>query len=212
MVKVEHALQELSAPRLEGPDDAEVTLVGWGSSKGVIKEAVEMLQHQGISANQIHFKYLHPFHSQEALNILTNCRRTVSVECNYTGQFARHLRAETGYGVNDLVLKYDGEPMEPAYIVNQVRAVLNGIHRSTDVTPEEAREMAYHYIRSRLGDSLRPAAIERLAGTNGDEPTWKVQLVARDSGEIRGNLLIGVQTGATHAWEPVGTMSKGHGA
>jgi 2-oxoglutarate ferredoxin oxidoreductase subunit alpha len=212
MVKVQRALQELPAPKLEGPEDAEVTLIGWGSSKGVIKEAVEMLHGQGISANQLHFKYLHPFHSQEALNILTNCRRTISVECNYTGQFTRHLRAETGYGVNDVVLKYDGEPMEPAYIVNQVRAILNGIHRSTDVTPEEAREMAYHYIRSRLGDSLRPSGIERLAGNNGDEPTWKVQLVTRDSGEIRGNLLIGVQTGATHAWEPVGAMSKGHGA
>jgi len=212
MVKVERALQELPAPKLEGPDDAEVTLVGWGSSKGVIKEAVEMLRSQGILANQIHFKYLHPFHSQEALNILTNCRRTVSVECNYTGQFARHLRAETGYGVNDQVLKYDGEPMEPAYIVNQVRTILNGTRRSTDVTPEEAREMAYHYIRSRLGDNLRPSSIERLAGNNGDEPTWKVQLVSRQSSEIRGNLLIGVETGSTHAWEPVGVMSKGHRA
>lgn len=212
MVKVVRALQELPAPALEGPEDAEVTLVGWGSSRGVIKEAVDMLCRQGISANQLHFKYLHPFHSQEALNILTNCRRTVCVECNYTGQFARHLRAETGFGVNDLVLKYDGEPMEPAYIVSEVRAILNGIHRSTDVTPEEAREMAYHYIRSRLGDNLRPENIDRLAANNGDEPTWKIQLVSRESGEIRGNLLIGVQTGSTHAWEPVGAISKGHRA
>ncbi len=212
MMKVQRALQELTAPALEGPEDAEVTLVGWGSSKGVIKEAVAMLRSEGISANQLHFKYLHPFHSREALSILTSCRRTVSVECNYTGQFARHLRAETGYSVNDMVLKYDGEPMEPAYIVNQVRAILNGTPRSSDVTPEEAREMAYHYIRSRLGDSLRPAGVERRGRANGDEPTWRVELVSRDSGESQGSLIIGVETGSTYAWEPVGLVSKGHRA
>lgn len=212
MMKVQRALQELPAPRLEGPEDAEVTLVGWGSSKGVIQEAVETLRSQGISVNQLHFKYLHPFHTQEALNILTKCCRTISVECNYTGQFARHLRAETGYSVNNLLLKYDGEPMEPAYIVNQVRSILNGTPHSLEVTPEEALEMAYHYIRSRLGDNLRPTSIERHAGNNGDEPTWRVQLVSRDNGETRGNLIVGVETGSTYAWEPVAVMSKGHKA
>jgi 2-oxoglutarate ferredoxin oxidoreductase subunit alpha len=211
MTKVERALQELPSPKLEGPEDADVTLIGWGSSKGVIKEAVALLQAQGISANQLHFKYLHPFHASEALGILQNCRKTVCVECNYTAQFARHLRAETGYGVHDTILKYDGEPLEPAYIVRHVRAILNGMPRSLDVSPEEAREMAYHYIRSRLGDTLRPTLFERIPAQNGDEPTWRIELASRDTGETRGELIIGVETGAMYAWKPV-AASKGQGA
>ena len=211
MTKVERALQELPGPKLEGPEDAEVTLIGWGSSKGVIKEAATLLQEQGISVNQVHFKYLHPFHASASLGILQNCRKTICVECNYTGQFARHLRAETGYSVHETILKYDGEPLEPAYIVRNVRAILTGMPRSLDVNPEEAREMAYHYIRSRLGDSLRPTLFERIPGQNGDEPTWRIELASRETGETRGELTIGVETGATYSWKPV-AVSKRQGA
>lgn len=211
MTKVERALADLLPPSLEGPEDAEVTLVGWGSSRGVIREAAALLRAEGIAANQLHFKYLHPFHAKEALGILQRCRTTLCVECNYTAQFARHLRAETGYSVHDTVLKYDGEPMEPAFIMRHVRAILRGEPRSLDVTQEEAREMAYHYIRSRLGDALRPASFERIAGHNGDEPVWRIELVSRDSGEKRGELMIGVETGSTYTWKPVPAM-RGKGA
>ena len=211
MTKVERVLQELPGPKLEGPEDAEVTLIGWGSSKGVIKEGAALLQEQGISANQVHFKYLHPFHASAALEILQKCRKTICVECNYTAQFARHLRAETGYSVHETILKYDGEPLEPAYIVRNVSAILNGMPRSLDVNPEEAREMAYHYIRSRLGDSLRPTLLERIPGQNGDEPTWRIELASRETGETRGELTIGVETGTTVSWKPA-AVSKRQGA
>jgi 2-oxoglutarate ferredoxin oxidoreductase subunit alpha len=209
MNKVDRALLDLPAPKLDGPKEADVTLIGWGSSKGVIREAVALLQAQGISANQLHFKYLHPFHAKEALNLLQSCHKTICVECNYAAQFARHLRAETGYSVHDTVLKYDGEPMEPGYIVRHVKEILNGVFPSLEVSLEEAREMAYHYIRSRLGDTLRPTVVERRAGQNGDEPVWRVELINRETGEKRGHLIIGVETGSTYAWEPVAAIGKG---
>src|SRR5438067_4051930 len=48
MKKVELALQELKPPKLEGPADAPVTLIGWGSSEGVIREARALLAADGI--------------------------------------------------------------------------------------------------------------------------------------------------------------------
>ena len=63
----------------------------------MIREAVQQLNASGVSANQLQFKYLLPFHSKEAIEILKNCKRTICVEMNSTGQFARHLRAETGH-------------------------------------------------------------------------------------------------------------------
>jgi hypothetical protein len=208
MKKVERALAELPAPKLDGPEDAQLTLIGWGSTKGVIHEAAQILGEEGISTNQLHFKYIHPFHTKEALDLLQRCRKTICVECNYSGQFARHLRAETGFSVDDTILKYDGEPMEPGAIAREARAILEGKPRSRDLNEEDAREMAYHYVRSRLGDSFRPAIIELIPRGNGDEPVWKVQLVSRDSGEYQGDLLIGTETGATYDWRPAQEKSR----
>ena len=208
MKKLEGALRELPPPEIEGPSEAEVTLVGWGSCRGVIREAAEILRSQGISTNQLHFKYLLPFHQKEAVEILNQCKRTVCVEVNYTGQFARHLRAETGYSVHDLILKYDGEPFEPAFIVERIKAILQGEPHLLEVTQKEAAEIAYHYIRTHLGNSLRPASIQVGNGISTDEPTWCIELVRRDNGEKDGELFVGQRTGSTHAWKPVSLVSE----
>jgi 2-oxoglutarate ferredoxin oxidoreductase subunit alpha len=203
MRKLDGLLRELEPPALEGSPDADVTLIGWGSTKGVIGEAVAQLASDGISANQLQIKYLVPFQADEVTRILKNCKKTICVEANYTGQFARHLRAETGYTVDDHILKYDCEPFEPHHITEEVKAILEGRERSRDVTVEEAREMAYHYIHTQLGETLRPGRINQHARNGFDEAVWKVEIVSRESGEKQGELLIGVETGSTYAWQPV---------
>jgi 2-oxoglutarate/2-oxoacid ferredoxin oxidoreductase subunit alpha len=202
MKKLALALKDLPAPRLEGPADAEVTLIGWGSTAGVIREAVEQLNASGTRANQLHFKYLLPFHQKEAIDILKKCKRTICVEMNSTGQFARHLRAETSHAVSDKILKYDGEPLEPGGIAAQVRAILKGQTHSLDVSESEAREIAYHYVRVRLGDEVRPGQIGKAESNGYGEPIWKVEIVNRETGAKTGELHVGMQTGSTHSWQP----------
>jgi 2-oxoglutarate/2-oxoacid ferredoxin oxidoreductase subunit alpha len=203
MRKLDGLLRDTEAPVLEGSPDAEVTLIGWGSTKGVIHEAIVQLDAEGIRANQLQIKYLVPFHSNEVTQILRNCKKTICVEANYTGQFARHLRAETGITVDHHILKYDCEPFEPHQILEEVKAILEGRERSRDVTMEEAREMAYHYIRSRLTETLRPGSISKRDGNGFDEAVWDVEIVTRESGDKRGELLIGVETGSTYSWLPI---------
>jgi hypothetical protein len=169
------------------------------------------LTRQDIRVNHLQIKYLHPFHSKEVTEILRNSKHTICVECNYTGQFARHLRAETGFSVSDLILKYDGEPFEPHHIAQQVVAILEGQPRSLDVTMDEAREIAYHYIRVHLADKMRPARIEQVDGTDGGEPLWLIEVVGRERGEKEGELRVGKQTGSTFSWQPV-VLSAGAGA
>ena len=202
MKKLALALKDLPAPRLEGPADAEVTLIGWGSTAGVIREAVEQLNASGTRANQLHFKYLLPFHQKEAIDILKKCKRTICVEMNSTGQFARHLRAETSHAVSDKILKYDGEPLEPGGIAAHVRAILKGQTHSLDVSESEAREIAYHYVRVRLGDEVRPGQIGKAESNGYGEPIWKVEIVNRETGTKTGELHVGMQTGSTHSWQP----------
>jgi 2-oxoglutarate ferredoxin oxidoreductase subunit alpha len=135
--KFSDIFDHLPAPQLEGPAVAEVTLVGWGSTWGVIHEAVDRLNHEGISANYVQFTVLFPFHAQAAQEILWKSRRIVVVENNHSGQFARHLRAETGIAAIGHIRKYDGEPFEPKHIVAGVKAILEQGSKLVEVLSTE---------------------------------------------------------------------------
>src|SRR5256884_2949572 len=113
-------------PELRGPRDAEVTLIGWGSTKGVIEEACEILTEEGVSANQLQIRWLVPLHGEAILDILRDSRHTIIVENNYSGQFARYLRSETNYVPSGYIRKYDGEPFMPHHIVEAVKQQLAG--------------------------------------------------------------------------------------
>jgi len=113
-------------PELSGPRDAEITLIGWGSTKGVIEEACEILTEQGIPANQLQIRWLVPLHGDAILDLLQEARHTIIVENNYSGQFARYLRSETSFVPDGYVRKYDGEPFMPHHIVEAVKEQLRG--------------------------------------------------------------------------------------
>jgi len=113
-------------PHLLGPRDSEVTLIGWGSTYGVIAEACGLLNEQGISANQLQIRWLVPLHGEAILDILKSSRHTIIVENNYSGQFARYLRSETSFVPDGHIRKYDGEPFMPHHIVEAVKEQLAG--------------------------------------------------------------------------------------
>jgi len=129
MRKVNGIEASVPAPELWGPRNAEVTLIGWGSTKGVIGEACEILNEQGISANHLQIRWLVPLHGDAILNILGSARHTIIVENNYSGQFARYLRSETSFVPNGHIRKYDGEPFMPHHIVEAVKEQLGGKSR-----------------------------------------------------------------------------------
>ena len=124
--KFQNVSKDVAPPQLEGEPDADVTLIGWGSTYGVIKEAVEQLKEKGITANQLAVKWLLPLNGDAIREILTGCRHTIIVENNYSGQFARYLRSESGYAADGHIRKYDGEPFMPHHIVDGVMEQLAG--------------------------------------------------------------------------------------
>ena len=69
------------------------------------------------------------------------------------------------------------------------------------MSEDEAGQIAYHYIRVKLGNDARPVGYEQVSLPDYDEPLWQVSIVGRKEGEPRGTLLIGVQTGATYTWQ-----------
>jgi 2-oxoglutarate ferredoxin oxidoreductase subunit alpha len=107
-----------------------VTLVGWGSTQGVIHEAMEQLaRDQGIIANNLQIKWIVPLHAEHILSVLSKSKRVIIVENNYSGQFARYLRSETGFAAHGHIRKYDGEPFMPHHIAEAVKEQLAGKSR-----------------------------------------------------------------------------------
>ena len=126
MRKVQGIEAMVPPPVLEGPPDADVTLIGWGSTDGTIREARALLAEQGITANQLQIRWLVPLHGDEIVRILGNAKHTIIVENNFSGQFARYLRSETSFVPNGNIRKYDGEPFMPHHIAEAVREQLAG--------------------------------------------------------------------------------------
>ena len=124
--KLRNITSDVPPPQLEGPEDAEVTLVGWGSTYGVVKEAIELLKSEGVIANQLPIKWIVPFHAETVTQILSGSNRTIVVENSYSGQFFRYMRSETGLSVDGHIRKYDGEPFAPHHIAEGVLEQLAG--------------------------------------------------------------------------------------
>ena len=118
--KIANVIEQIPAPELQGPEDADVTLIGWGSTEGVIREAIEQLAGKGITANQLAIRWIVPFHAQAVIDAVSRAGRTIIVENSYSGQFYRYMRSETGLSVDGHIRKYDGEPFMPHHIVDGV--------------------------------------------------------------------------------------------
>ena len=124
MRKMTHLLKELPAPQVDGPKEADLTLVGWGSTYQVMLEAMDALKTEGLHVNVLGIRYLWPFQSDQIRQILERCKMTMSVENNYTGQLVKLIRMETGFQVQHHLRKFDGEPFEPKQVIDQARHLL----------------------------------------------------------------------------------------
>ncbi|GAB4332910.1 MAG: 2-oxoacid:acceptor oxidoreductase subunit alpha [Desulfobulbaceae bacterium] len=108
---------EIEPPLLYGNGEPEIILVGYGSTYGIMLDAVNILQKKGPIA-MMHFSEVWPFPDpgrHTYLNVLENVRLAICVENNATGQFERLVRSETGYVFPARIRKYDGRPflLEP---------------------------------------------------------------------------------------------------
>ncbi|HEX7230720.1 MAG TPA: 2-oxoacid:acceptor oxidoreductase subunit alpha [Candidatus Binatia bacterium] len=127
MRKMEGILPLIDPPQRWGDEDAGITLVGWGSTQGVIREAIEKLgREEGIAANALQIKWIVPLHASAIASTLSRSKKVIIVENNYSGQFARYLRSETGIAADAHIRKYDGEPFMPHHIVDGVKEILAG--------------------------------------------------------------------------------------
>jgi 2-oxoglutarate/2-oxoacid ferredoxin oxidoreductase subunit alpha len=124
MHKMVGLARSVPAPELDGPADAPLTFVAWGSTVGAIRDAMAVLADGGRPTNLLHFPAVYPLDVDRVRTAFARTKRTLLVEANYSGQFGRLLRAETGVEFPNRLLKYDGEPFSPHEVVARALEVI----------------------------------------------------------------------------------------
>jgi 2-oxoglutarate ferredoxin oxidoreductase subunit alpha len=69
----------------------------------------------------LHLSEIWPFPVEAVRNELKIPDKSISIESNSTGQMAHLIRAETGIEINKKILRFDGRPLTPQYIVREFR-------------------------------------------------------------------------------------------
>ena len=91
-------------------------LVGWGSTKLPVLEALKQLKEWSY----LHISYISPF-SEMIGAILEKYEKVVLVENNATGLLGQVIREKTGISIENKILRYDGLPLTGGYIVKALK-------------------------------------------------------------------------------------------
>ena len=118
--KEEEIIAEVVPPEIQGDEKPDLLLVTWGSSKGAILEAAAKLRNDSTRVGTLHFSQVWPLVPQQFLGVLQDAGEVVCVEGNALGQLARLIRRETGFDFQRRVLRYDGLPITPEYIIREL--------------------------------------------------------------------------------------------
>jgi 2-oxoglutarate ferredoxin oxidoreductase subunit alpha len=97
---------------LYGPDQADATIVSWGSTMGAIIDSMRVLDEDlGIRVNFLQIRLMKPFPTEEVTRLLSAANKLILIEDNYSGQLGDLIREKTGIKIDLRVLKYDGRPI-----------------------------------------------------------------------------------------------------
>lgn len=126
-------LNELPEPQLYGPAHADITLVGWGSVKPTVLDALAHLGTQSVSSavNYLHYEYLYPLKTEKIHQLVDTGNKMVLIENNATGQLGKLIAQETGFLFQEKILKYDGRPFFVEEVVSEINTHIGKNHQGT---------------------------------------------------------------------------------
>lgn len=135
--KLAAVLQTLKPPKINGDDSGDLLVVGWGSTKGAIEEAVSSARKSGLKVSSLHLHFLSPL-EPGLEEIFRNFKKIKTVELNYSdkigdplitkksrryAQLAWLLRAQTLFDV-DCYSNVFGQPINPGKVLDMIKKEL----------------------------------------------------------------------------------------
>lgn len=110
-----------------GVQKADLTLISWGSTKGAVLDALDILLKEGYKVNFYHFIGMNPMDSEFIEKELNSNKNFLLLEGNFTAQFRDILREKTGIYIENTYLKYDGRPFYYQDIIHRVKNDLDSL-------------------------------------------------------------------------------------
>jgi 2-oxoglutarate ferredoxin oxidoreductase subunit alpha len=109
MRKIETLKKALPDAKVYGVSKgADISFVGWGSSKGAMLDTIEEMSKKKVKVNYLHYEYLWPFKSDAVKKFFKDNKNVHILEGNYNGQFADIIESATCLKFKGRLLKYDG--------------------------------------------------------------------------------------------------------
>jgi 2-oxoglutarate ferredoxin oxidoreductase subunit alpha len=118
--KEEGIRSEVVPPSFRGDEKPDLLLISWGSTQGAAEEAAAQWRDGKKKVATLHFSQVWPMIPSQFIKHLEQSKRVVGVEGNATGQLAQLIRRETGFVIQERILRYDGLPITPKYILNHL--------------------------------------------------------------------------------------------
>ncbi len=130
MKKEAALLQILPEPELFGSDDANITLIGWGSVKNAVLDTLNELKNTSLNplsrgkiVNYLHYEYIWPLKTEKLNELIKKGNKLILIENNYEGQLGKLITQQTGYVFEQKILRFDGRP----FFVDEIRDKINDL-------------------------------------------------------------------------------------
>jgi len=102
----------------------DFTIISWGSTKGPIIDALEMLKKENTDIGFVQFKLLHPFPTDYAESLLKDAKTIIDIESNHTAQLSQIFKQNLGMDVDYFILKYTGRGMTSTEIYDSLKKII----------------------------------------------------------------------------------------
>jgi 2-oxoglutarate/2-oxoacid ferredoxin oxidoreductase subunit alpha len=109
-----------------GDKNSENVVLSWGSPKGAIIEALNLLKEEGLTLGFLQVRMIAPFPTDQVREALAGKKRVIDIEDNYLGQLGEVVKEKTGVAPNFHILKYTGRPMTTTEVYDALKLILTG--------------------------------------------------------------------------------------
>lgn len=120
MKKIELLKNEMEEPEFIGDEELDILLVGFGSTYGALKDAIDELNNKGKKVGALSFGDLYPLPEKSLRKYVNKAKKVINVEQNFIGQLGKLITQETGILMSSSILKYDGRQITGHEIVEKL--------------------------------------------------------------------------------------------
>jgi 2-oxoglutarate ferredoxin oxidoreductase subunit alpha len=127
--KVHHVSRSLTKPEMYGPESGDLLVVGWGSTRGAVEEAIGLCAKEGLKVAGMNLRIVYPLPLM-LKEVFAKYKKVMTIEVAYGDELkpsplALLLRSQTLTDIQPLIAEATGRPVRPKIVLKRVKEVLS---------------------------------------------------------------------------------------